>query len=140
MRTKMTSNNTILLSIQDWVIPVAAAGGGLFLLAVIGAAIWCCRGDSSRHRNPRYYDREHSRRKHAVNVGANYLIILISILKYHIAWHSQHSLSVNCYLTILYRCIKRNYRLYSQPSLILKLEGYSRKYGSSMSRVGLTGV
>ena len=30
--------------------------------------------------------------------------------------------------------------IFSQPSLILKLEDYSRKYGSSMSRVGLTGV
>ena len=78
MCTKMPSNNTqLFFSIQDWVIPVAATGGGILLMALIGAAICCCRGDSSRHRNPRYYEREHSRRKHAVNVGANYLIILI---------------------------------------------------------------
>ena len=50
-----------------------------------------------------------------------------------------------CLVSLAVKYIKfmfllQDYRMYSQPSLILKLEDYSRKYGSSMSRVGLTGV
>ena len=41
---------------------------------------------------------------------------------------------------ILFVALPEPFIIYSQPSLILKLEDYSRKYGSSMSRVGLAGV